>query len=92
MLGLKNDKMSIGAQTERICRKKSGHIVWKSLKIDENSDEEAENVKIFYEEEQKELRDKDIKKVHEDLAHISSFRLGRCCREQKWAREWSRAS
>ena len=70
MLDLKNDKMSIGAPREKICRNKSGHILWNSRKIDENSDEEAESVKIFHGEEQK-----DIKKVHENLAHISSSRL-----------------
>ncbi len=31
MIDLRNDRMSIGSNTEKINRNKSGHIIWKSL-------------------------------------------------------------
>ncbi len=60
MLDLKNVRMCNGSRTEKISRNKSGYIVWKSLRIrhnnhknNEDSDEEAENVKLFYGVEKK---------------------------------------
>ena len=48
--------------------------MWKNLTINEDS-EELQQVKVFYSEESMEIEDKDVKKVHENLAHISSSRL-----------------